>query len=292
MTFDITDRVNQLWTYYDEVLEERLAKIAEIAEVDRSHLVKINPAEFIEKSRYQTIRGYKYTNIREWIKEHKVDDQTFLISPLDKIEETAAQIGYKSNTQIERTIRAGKCEVLPMPIGAAQDFFIRNHRQSPPLVRTDAICFCLTYKDEVVAVMLYDISNGAVRGNNDKYELVRLSIAKNARVHGAASKLQKACEATFIEMGVDEIYSYSNATINSGAVYRELGFEEKRIDEGQPFVILENNKLERLINLFPESTDKKLAARGRIKTHVGGNKMWIKKLGKAEGNAEGTNGTL
>lgn len=287
MQYDITDRVKSLWEYYDAVLEERLAKIAEIAEVDRSHLIKINPAEFIEANKQQIIRGYKYQKIENWIKATKTADDIFLISPLDAINETAAQVSYKSNTSIEKTIRASKCEVLPLPIDAAQDFFLRNHRQKPPLVRKEAITFALVFKGEVVAVMLYDISNGAIRGNNEKFELVRLSIKKNYRVHGGASKLQKACEAALIMQGATEIYSYSNATINSGAVYRELGFEEKKINEGQPFVILENNKLERLINLFPDSTDKALAVRGRIKTHVSGNKTWIKKIS----GTDGTDGT-
>lgn len=278
MQYDMTARVAELWEFFDALLEERIARISEIAEVPREQFVKINPAEFIEKSKFQAIRGYEYKRIRDWIVANKKDDTTFLISPLDAIEETAAQVSYKSGTEIRRTIRASKCEVVPCPTALAQDFFIRNHRQSAPLVSKAAICFALALRSELVAVMLYDVSNGAVRGKKRNYELVRLSISKGTRVHGGASKLQGACEEALREIGAGRIYSYSNATINSGAVYRQLGFAEKKIDKGQPFVIKKNNRLERLINLHPYSTDEELALRGWLKTHVGGNKMWEKEI--------------
>lgn len=146
MLFDITDRVKELWEYYDAVLDERIAKISEESGVAIDCLIKLNPAEFIERNRFQKIRGYNYIRIEDWIQSHKTSDQIFLISPLDKIRETAAQVGYKTNGQITKTIRASKCEVLPLPTNAAQDFFIRNHRQSPPLVRKDAVCFGLVFQ--------------------------------------------------------------------------------------------------------------------------------------------------
>ena len=90
--------------------------------------------------------------------------------------------------------------------------------------------------------------------------------------------MQKQCEKTLLAMGENEIMSYSNATINNGNVYRALGFEEKKIDAGQPFVIMRDFTINRLINLFPFSTDYALAKYGRIKMHLGGNKTWIKKL--------------
>ena len=241
-------------------------------------MIKINPAEFIEKNKFQRIENYNYTDIKKWIVEHKTADDIFLISPEDAIEETAAQISYKTGTEITRVIRASKCEVVPCPTILAQDFFIRNHRQKPPLVRNTAVCYALAYKNEIVAVMLYDIANGAVRGSKKDFELVRLSISKGTQIHGGASKLQKACEGTLREVGVKQVFSYSNATINSGAVYQKLGFTEQRVDGGQPFVILKNNKLERLINLYPHSTDEALALRGQLKTHLGGNKMWTKEI--------------
>lgn len=276
MEFDVTDRVHEAWEYYDRLLDERIGEISRIAEVPVEQFVKINPAEFCVKLKGQAIRGYEFKNIRNWIVENKKDDHTFLISPEDAIEETAAQVSYKSGTEIWRTLRASKCEVIPCPPEVALDFFIRNHRQSAPNVRETAVCFGLTFKDELVSVMLYDISNGAVRGRKKEYELVRLSISKGTRIHGGASKLQKACEDTLREMGVKEIYSYSNATINSGAVYEKLGFFGTKVDGGQPFVIMKNNDLVRLITLHPNSTDEALALRGQLKTHLGGNRVWRK----------------
>lgn len=283
MIYDITQRVSELRKYYDITLEQRIAEISEKSDVPRERFIKINPADFIEKNKYQRIDGYSYQSIKSWIIANKTGDDVFLISPLDEIEETAAQCAYKTQSNIRRTIRASKCEVIPCPKDLALDFFIRNHRQSAPLVRDSAVCFSLAYGNEIVAVMLYDVSNGAVRGESKDYELVRLSVSKGTKIHGGASKLQAACEETLFQMGIRKIYSYSNATINSGAVYRRLGFEELQINQGQTFVILHNNKLERLINLYPESTDRALAEHGWIKSHIGGNKKWIKEIrGKNE----------
>ena len=280
-THDMTDRVRAAWEYYDAMLDDRIRQISERAQVPLEHFVKINPAEFIEKNKWQTIHGYTYRKIDKWIAEHKTDDQTFLISPLDAIDETADQVSYKSNEKIERTLRASKCEVQPCAEAMAQDFFIRNHRQNAPHISAKAVAFCLVYGHEIVAVMLYDISDGAVRGNKGRqYELVRLSISAGTRIHGGASKLQTACEQTMLEMGIHKIYSYSNATINSGAVYEKLGFTRAKIDEGQPFVIMQDNELVRLVNLHPHSTDRELAKADRLKTHVGGNKLWTKTIKK------------
>lgn len=276
MEFDITDRVAEAWGYYDALLDKRIAAIAETSGVPANRMIKINPADFIEKNRHQIIRGYHYQDIGTWIAKNKTDD-TFLISPLDAIEETAAQIAYKTNS-VTRTIRASKCDCYPLPVPVAKDFFIRNHRQTPPLLSNRAISFGLIYKDEVVAAMVYDIQTGGVRGKNNAYELVRLAIAKNTRVHGGASKLQRQCEDTLSEMGITTIFSYSNATINNGGVYEKLGFTKSAIKRGQTFVIMNDNGLERLLNLHPESTDEKLARHGWIKTHIGGNRTWIKSI--------------
>lgn len=277
MPYDMTKRVAEAREYYDKLLDERISEISERSSVPADQMIKINPADFIEKSKYQTIAGYTFQNIRDFIRRKK-NDKTFLISPLDEIEETAAQISYKSNEKITRTLRASKCDVVPVPKDVALDFCIRNHRQGRPQFSAKAVCFGLSYKGELVATMFYDVSNGAVRGRKTEYELVRLAICKGTRIHGGASKLQKACEATLSEMGVRDIYSYSNATINNGAVYEALGFDGKEIEGGQPFVIMENNDLIRLISLFPNSTDAELAKRGRLKTHVGGNRVWWKNI--------------
>ena len=163
---------------YDELMDERIEEISRLSAVPVEQFVKINPAEFAEKNKHQLLRGYEYKSIRDFIVEKKKDDQTFLVSPVDAIEETAAQVSYKSGTEIRRTLRASKCAVLPCPTELAQDFFIRNHRQSPPIVRDTAVCYGLVFKDELVAVMLYDMQNGAVRGKKTDYELVRLAISK------------------------------------------------------------------------------------------------------------------
>lgn len=277
-TKDMTQRVNEAREYYDAILTERIKAISERSEVPECQMKKINPADFIERNKYQKIRGYDYINIGHWIAERKTDDHTFLISPLDEIEETAAQISYKQGTKIERTLRASKCEIQPCSKETALDFFIRNHRQSAPQVKETAVIYCLVSGSEIVAVMFYDISNGAVRGEKTDYELVRLAISKGTRVHGAASKLQQACEDTIRAMGKTTIYSYSNATINSGAVYEKLGFIGQKINGGQPFVIMGDNSLTRLVNLYPYSTDRELAKRDELKTHIGGNKMWTKSI--------------
>ena len=227
--FDVTERVREAREYFDKLLDERIKRISEISNVPLDCFVKINPAKFLEKNKNQTIDGYEYIKIGQWIRENKKDDHTFLISPVDAIEETAAQVSYKQGTEIRRTIRASKCECVPVPAELAQDFFIRNHRQSAPQIRKTAVCFGLAFKNELVAVMLYDIADGAVRGKKKDYELVRLSIAKGTRIHGGASKLQNACEETLRKMGITKIFSYSNATINSGAVYEKLGFVGKKL---------------------------------------------------------------
>lgn len=280
MNYDMTERVKELWKYYDAVLEDHIEQIAERAQVDKACLIKLNPAEFIEKNANQTINGYKYQKIKNWIAKTK-NDSVFLISPLDAIEETAEQIGYKTEQTTTRKIRASKCEVYPIPKDVALDFFIRNHRQSLPNYRATAVTLGLVFKNELVSVMMYDTANGAVRGDKQGYELVRLAIARNTQVHGGASKLQKACEDVLRQMNVTEIFSYSNATINNGAVYEKLGFKGGGIDEGQPFVIDRDNSIIRLVSLHPYSTDEQLALRGRLKTHIGGNKLWVKDITKA-----------
>lgn len=284
MNYDMTDRVQELWEYFDKILDERIEQIAEKAQVDKSCMIKLNPAEFIEKNQNQTIKNYKYQKIKVWIAKTKTDD-VFLISPLDAINETAEQIGYKTEQTTTRKLRASKCEIVPVPKDVALDFFIRNHRQSLPNYRNSAVCLGLAYKNELVSVMMYDTANGAVRGNKNGYELVRLAIAKHTQVHGGASKLQKACEDVLRQMNVTEIFSYSNATINNGAVYEKLGFKSGGIDEGQPFVIDRNNEIIRLVSLHPYSTDEQLALRGRLKTHIGGNKLWVKSITAEEGGA-------
>lgn len=281
MAYNITERVAEAREYFDKILDERLDQISELSGVERSKLIKINPMDFIEKNKHQKIDGYTYVDIGHWIAQVKQND-TYLISPEDAIVETANQISYKEGEKIEKKIRASKCTVVPVPRETALDFFQRNHRQSLPNWRGSAICYGLLFGSELVSVMMYDKANGGVRGDKKNFELVRLAIRHGYLVHGGASKLQAACEETLRLMGETEIFSYSNATINNGSVYAKLGFKESKVYTGQPFVVMENNKILRLLNVRPHSTDLSLAVYGRIKVHLGGNRMWIKNISNEE----------
>lgn len=278
MIYDITERLGQAWAYYDKLLDEKLEHISEISGVSIEKMVKINPAEFIERNKYQKADGYEYKRIGEWLRQTKTDEN-YLISPFDDDIKTSAQIAYKEKLNTTR-IRASKCDVIPISNSIARSFYVRNHRQSLPKLSDKAINYALAYKSRIVGAMTYDLTTSAVRGKSrsDKYELLRLAFARGFSIAGGASRLQKHCEQSLERYGQTTIFSYSNATINNGKVYEALGFVGKRIDGGQPFVIMENNTLVRLVNLHPYSTDKSLAVNGRIKTHLGGNKLWEKQL--------------
>ena len=177
--YNITDQVQAAWDHYDRILTENIRQISEISNVPPEKLIKLNPAEFIEPNKFQIIDGYRYQKIEKWISRQKTDD-TYLISPADAVQETANQIAYKEN-HISETIRASKCKVIPIPQALAMDFYIRNHRQSLPSIRATALSFGLIYKDQLVAAMTYDKSNGAVRGKLKDYELLRLEAPQNCR---------------------------------------------------------------------------------------------------------------
>ena len=274
----MTERAKEAWQFYDELLNERIAEISKLAKVPVDKFVKINPAEFIKKSKFQEIKEYQYRKIGQWIKSTKTDDN-YLISPVDDPVKTANQIAYKEKVDTTR-IRGSKCKLVRVHNETAVDFYRRNHRQPVPMLRKNAISWGLTWNGRLVGCMTYDKTDGAVRGGSkkDMYELMRLAFAHGISIAGGASRLQKHCEESLRELGEERIFSYSNATINNGKVYEALGFMCKKIDGGQPFVIMENNQLVRLINLFPNSTDKCLARCNRLKSYLGGNKLWTKEL--------------
>lgn len=276
--FDITERVREAYSYYDKLLDERLDLIAKLSGVPREKLLKINPAAFIALNKSQKIEGYEYIHIGKWLEETKEDDN-YLISPLDDPQLTANQIAYKEKIDNVR-IRASKCQIIPIPAPVALDFFVRNHRQSLPNLSELSVSFGLVYKGQLVGVMTYDKTAGGVRGKAkaESYELLRLAFAHSFSLAGGASRLQKHCEQALRELGCHKIFSYSNATINNGRVYAALGFEGGKIDGGQPFVIMKDNRIVRLLSLYPNSTDFALARAGRIKTHIGGNKLWTKEI--------------
>lgn len=277
MLFDETQRVADARKYYDDLLEKKIDHIVELSHVEREKLGKINPADFIEPNEFQKIDGYQFQQIGAWLRANKRDDN-YLISPLDDDRLTANQIGFKEHIDTER-IRASKCKIEPIPARLAMQFFRRNHRQSLPRITSESVSYGLIYKDQLVGVMTYDKTAGGVRGHSHaNFELLRLAFAHGKQIMGGASKLEKACEASLAELGENEIFSYSNATINSGKVYQALGFEPTRIDNGQPFVIMEDFSLVRLISLHPHSTHRALARSHRMTARIGGNITWTKRI--------------
>ena len=81
---DITDRVAWLWDYFNKMLDKRLDRISALSGVERERLIPINPADWIERNKYQIIRGYEYRKIADWIEKSK-EDGIYLISPLDDV---------------------------------------------------------------------------------------------------------------------------------------------------------------------------------------------------------------
>lgn len=276
MTFNATQKVKEARAYYDQLLDQKLDRIAKLAKIDRDKLVKINPMDYIEKNKFMTIEGYQYQNIGKWIAATKTPEN-YLISPLDDDERTANQISYKEKIDTVR-LRASKCDCVPLPNIVAQEFFRKNHRQTLPRLTTRWITFGLTYDNEILGAMCYDRTEGAVRGAKENYELLRLAFKHGVSIAGGASKLQKHCEEALAAIGETRIFSYSNATINEGRVYEALGFEKGKVDGGQPFVVMPDYRILRLIELHPYSTNKALAQRECIKTHIGGNRIWYKDI--------------
>lgn len=277
MLFDATQMEKDARAYYDKMLDAKLDRISELSGVDRAKFGKINPADFIVPTEFIRINGYHYQHIGAWLREHKTDDN-YLISPMDDDQLTANQISFKEHINTKR-IRASKCDLEPIPARLALQFFRRNHRQSLPRITSASISYGLIHHGQLMGVMTYDKTAGGIRGHSHaNYELLRLAFAHGVQIMGGASKLEKACEATMAALGEDEIFSYSNATINTGRVYAALGFEPTRIDDGQPFVIMEDFSLRRLIELHPYSTHKALARAHRLKSHVGGNITWTKRI--------------
>jgi N-acetylglutamate synthase-like GNAT family acetyltransferase len=283
--YDFTDIVRKAWEHFDKLLDEKIEHIHQLTGIERERLVKLNPAEFIrDKWDNVHIEGYHYQKVGDWVAKTKTPDN-YLIAPIDEDVETANQICYKTG-QTERKLRAHKCQLLPIPNLVARFFFIKNHRQSLPNLTTNAINYALVYNGEVVAVMSYDLTGGAVRGLSkaNKYELLRLAIKHGTQVNGGASKLQAKCEECIRHQGCTEIFSYSNATINEGNVYKALGFEQSAIESGQAWVIERDFSLIRLANCCKAHSNGvgakniDLIKRGAIKVLITANRTWIKDI--------------
>lgn len=287
-TYDLTEQVQAAWEYFDKLLDAKIDHIHELTGIEKERLIKLNPMEFVEKSEGLLIRGYKYQGVGEWVANTKTPD-TYLIAPIDEDVETANQICYKTG-QTERKIRAHKCKLLPIPNLAAKRFFVKNHRQSIPNLSTDAISYALVLDGEIVAVMTYDLTGGAVRGQSkaNNYELLRLSIKHGTQINGGASKLEQKCEECIRHHGCNEIFSYSNATINEGNVYKQLGFEQSAITQGQAWVVEKNFEMMRLVTCCANGKGAKnsdLYQRGAVKVHITANRTWIKNIAVEEKEA-------
>ena len=287
--YDLTDHVRRAWEYYDKLLDVKIQHIHELTGVEKERLIKLNPAEMIrDKEKNLYIENYHYQKVGDWVAKTKTPD-TFCICPIDEEVETANQIAYKTG-QTERKLRAHKCQLQPIPNAVARRFFIKNHRQSLPNLTTNAINYALVYEGEIVAVMSYDLTGGAVRGlqKANKYELLRLSIKHGTQINGGASKLQKQCEEAIRHWGCTEIFSYSNATINEGNVYKQLGFTQSAIQDGQAWVIERDFSLVRLANCCASHGNGKgaknidLLRRGAVKVHITANRTWIKDISLPE----------
>lgn len=288
--YNLTEQVQKAWQHFDQLLEQKIEHIHELTGVDKERLIKLNPMEFVEKAKQLQIDGYQYQDLGAWVAKHKTPE-TFLISPIDEDIETANQIAYKTG-QTERKLRAHKCQLLPIPNAAARRFFVKNHRQSIPNLTNNAINIALVYEGEIVAVMSYDLTGGAVRGlqKANKYELLRLSIKHGTQINGGASKLEKRCEECIRHQGCNEIFSYSNATINEGNVYQQLGFSKSEIIRGQAWVVERNFDLVRLVTCCANGKGAKqsdLVRRGAVNVHITANRTWIKNI-SLPGEADGT----
>lgn len=264
--------------HYESVLEEKISALAELTQVSKERFIKINPMDFIA-----TISGFIEggESIVRYINKYKTPD-TFLISPLDSVRETANQIRYKT-FQVDTKIRAHKCDVVPIPQQVAASFYVRNHRQTAATISERSVNFALVYGHEIVAAMTYDLTAGAVRGRGraEKYELLRLAIKRGTQVNGGASKLQKACESALLELGHNDIFSYSNATINEGGVYEQLGFKRGKIDAGRAFVVMPDYSLCSLATFSSKYGSGNNATLRRFqlcKVNLGGNRVWVKHL--------------
>lgn len=280
---DYTDIVHEAWTHFDHVLEAKIQHIHELTGVEKERLIKINPLDFIESMPDMFIRDYQYQDLGEWIAKVKTPE-TFCISPIDEDVETANQIAYKTG-QTTRKLRAHKCELQPITKLAAKRFFVKNHRQSIQTLSDNSVSYALVLNGEVVAVMTYDYTQGAVRGlaKADKFELLRLSIKHGTQINGGASKLQKQCEEAIRHWGCNEIFSYSNATINEGNVYKQLGFTQSAIESGQAWVVERDFSLVRLVlccevrgSAGAKNSD--LLKRRAVKVHVTANRTWVKDI--------------
>jgi hypothetical protein len=98
------------------------------------------------------------------------------------------------------------------------------------------------------------------------------------------------CEECIRHHDCTEIFSYSNATINEGNVYKQLGFTQSAITQGQACVVERDFSLVRLVTCCANGKGAKnsdLYRRGAVKVHITANRTWIKDLSiEDNGNQE------
>lgn len=278
MKRDLQKYIADARSHYDKILDEKISTLVELTGIPQERFIRINPCDFLE-----TISGMVQSNgnIGKYIETYKTPE-TYLISPLDEVKETANQIAYK-NYQIKERLRAHKCKVVPIAAQIAKAFYVRNHRQTAANITRDSISFALVYESEIVACMTYDKTAGAVRGHSraNQYELLRLALRKDTQINGGASKLQAACEQALLALGETEIFSYSNATINEGGVYEVLGFKKGKIQAGRAYVIMPDFRLEDAATFqskYGTASNEILRRYALVKVHIGGNRIWTKRL--------------
>lgn len=278
MKRDLQKYIAEAREHFDKLLDKKIDALAERTQIERERFIKINPCDFLE-----TISGMVQSNgnVAKFVEKYKTPE-TFLISPLYAVEETANQICYKTHQDCTK-IRAHKCKVIPVPAIVAQDFYKKNHRQSRAIISAESVSFALVYNGEVVSVMTYDKTAGAVRGKSrkDEYELLRLAIKAGTQVNGGASKLQKACENALAQIGCSDIFSYSNATINEGDVYAALGFDKGKIQAGRAWIIMPDFSLKGCSVFQTEigsARNEILRQYGLLRVHIGANRIWTKHI--------------
>lgn len=117
------------------------------------------------------------------------------------------------------TVFARKCEVVPLTLAEANEFYDEHHIQGRCGAGTN---YGLAYKGQVVAAMAFSrrTSKRGKAPDEGTWELARF--ATSMRVTGGASRLM----ARLIrETGATALVSYSDNRLFAGDMYEKLGFE-------------------------------------------------------------------
>lgn len=118
--------------------------------------------------------------------------------------------------KIERFIPARKCTIENIPSSESKEFLDSNHRQGNCVA---SIRYGLFYEGELVQVLTVGKSRFSKKY---EYELLRLCTSVDTVVMGGSSKLFSRFIKDFVPNSVG---SYSDISMNTGGIYRELGFD-------------------------------------------------------------------